>query len=134
MKEEICKYCDKSTCLLSREKCKEKTAEKCKVYKRLKQNKDNPQELYEKEIVICKDCGEVTAIRFVGTFYQTGLPERVIDKQPKIYGKYYNREHMFSAVGFGGTIPYRCTKCGREGLIDEALETYECQFSTKPKD
>ena len=56
------------------------------------------------------------------------MPESLIDKNPELYGKYYNKEHLFNSIGFGGTIPYVCPNCGNIGLINCSLEGYDNAF------
>ena len=57
----------------------------------------------------CVDCGNVGAVKF--------------------YGKYNHRtKEMNHAVGFGGTIPYRCLKCNTVGLERLPMEGYKVKF------
>lgn len=66
---------------------------------------------------VCDKCGHKGAVKFFGDWRDTG------DKDTR----------MNYAVGFGGTIPYRCTNCGNIGMIDsDGLEGYKKAF-TIPK-
>lgn len=125
---ENCKYLEDKKCLLCLEKCKESKYTNCKIYNNVLKEKPSEQIYTIREDVTCKKCGFHFAYRYEGRLFPSGLSSKEIDKCPKIYGKYYNKTHLFSAVGFGGTIPYKCAGCNRIGLINMSLECYEDLF------
>lgn len=82
-----------------------------------------------REDVMCIKCGNKGAIQHFGKWYESGLGERVKDS-PSLKD-YRNKPFMSRAVGFGGTIPYRCLNCGNTGLIDMGgLEGYKLAFKS----
>lgn len=87
--------------------------------------------LYEvKEDVRCLKCGHKGAIQSYGKWYPRGLGDRA-EKLPAPYNKYKDQPKMSQAMGFGGTIPWKCTNCGNTGLIDfGGLEGYDMAFKT----
>ncbi len=88
--------------------------------------------LYEiKKDVKCIECGNTCAIRYYGKYYPVGLKSNA----GQFLEKYKNSPYMSRAVGFGGTIPWECTKCGNKGLIDiGGLECYKKAFESIKKD
>lgn len=124
----MCKYLDKSICCLTLKKCQEKEKDNCPL-KQYVNNDKKGEDIYNiRQDITCKNCGKKLAYQYKGKLYQYGLPKDIIDRCPKIYGKYYNKTYLSSAVGFGGTIPYTCCGCGKEGLIGISMETYENLF------
>lgn len=65
--------------------------------------------------VSCIECGHRGVVQFYGDWKQNN------DKN----------DRMSYAIGFGGTIPYNCTNCGNQGMIDiDGLEGYKKAFTT----
>ncbi len=56
--------------------------------------------------VECVKCGNIGAVQHYGEWYESGL------------GSKRDKPFMDYAMGFGGTIPYRCLNCDNVGLID----------------
>lgn len=86
--------------------------------------------------VRCTACGCKGAVQYAGTYYPHGMKEE-LDKYEKdsvvakAYEKYRNQCYVSPAIGFGGTIPYRCMNCDNTGLIDiHGLEGYKKAFET----
>jgi len=86
------------------------------------------------ENVECVKCNHKGAIQYYGKYYPYGLGDEVDtfgELTKKIMEKYRDNPYMSNAMGFGGTIPYKCTNCGNVGLIDMGgLEEYEMAFRT----
>ena len=82
--------------------------------------------------VYCLQCGHKGAVQFYGNYYPNGLGDKVNELgsiSKPLMEKYRNNPHMSYAMGFGGTIPWRCSNCNNEGLIDSGgLECYEQAF------
>lgn len=103
-------------------------------------NKKTPSiNLYEiKENVRCVKCGSKGAVKYYGSYYPNGLGSRIDEMgetSKQFYEKYRNTPKMSRAVGFGGTIPYKCLNCGNTGLIDiGGLECLEKAFETIKED
>lgn len=130
-----CLYKKDGICCLTLKKCrKEKTINNCKLKDKVKENQPF-KDVYEiAENITCKNCGSNVAYQLVGRLYPNGLPKSIILKHPQIYGKYYNRTYLSPAIGFGGTIPYKCSGCGKEGLIEISLEGYDNLFIKKSEE
>lgn len=130
-----CLYKKNEICCLSLKKCrKEKTIKNCKLKNKVEENKPF-KDVYEiADNIVCKNCGSNIAYQLVGRLYPNGLPKSIILKQPILYGKYYNRTYLSPAIGFGGTIPYKCAGCGKEGLIKTNLEGYDNLFIKKSEE
>jgi hypothetical protein len=78
--------------------------------------------------VICVKCGHRGAVKYYGKWYSSGLG----DVNTKSLEKYRSQPYMSHAVGFSGTIPWQCTNCGNQGLIDfGGLEGYAKAFETR---
>lgn len=85
------------------------------------------------ESVICNKCGHIGAVKAYGVFYPRGVGD--LADNVAIYEKHRNTPYLSHNLGFGGTIPYRCTNCKNCGLIgDIALEGYEPTFSKIEED
>ena len=95
--------------------------------------KNKGYELYEvNNNVICLKCGHAGAVQPFGTWYPNGLGEFESSIPNNPYLKYKDKPFMSHALGFGGTIPWRCTNCGNIGLIDfGGLEGYKQAFKSK---
>ena len=77
--------------------------------------------LYEiEEDIKCLKCGNKGAVRYFGVWYPQGLKENE-------NSNHKDKPLMSHAVGFGGTIPYRCLNCGNIGL-DMNFEGYKRSF------
>lgn len=81
--------------------------------------------------IYCLKCGHKGVVQSYGHWYPQGLgnhPDALSDM-------YKGKPHMSHTIGFGGTIPWECTNCGNEGLIDfGGLEGYEQAFETIKKE
>lgn len=124
-----CIYKKGKTCCLTQLICK--NIENCDVSNSVKTDVPSEAIYGVREDIICKNCGNHKAYQYKGTSYPLGLSKEQILKCKEVYGKYYNKPYFSGAVGFGGTIPYICTKCGKEGLIGDGnigLEGYEMLF------
>lgn len=81
------------------------------------------------EDVICTQCGNKGAIQYFGKWYEQGLGEKARDTIS--LKEFENKPFMSHAVGFGGTVPYKCLNCGNVGLIDiNGLEGYKMAFKS----
>lgn len=85
--------------------------------------------------VVCLECGHRGAIQSYGKLYEDGLGDKVDEFGPmvkQIMEKHRNSMYISHTMGFGGTMPWNCTNCGNEGLIDfGGLEGYKQAFKTK---
>lgn len=95
--------------------------------------------LYElNENVKCVKCDHKGAIQYYGSWYPYGIGNKVDEFKTEFtkshMEKYRDNPRMDYAIGFGGTIPWKCTNCGNVGLIDfGGLEGYEMAFKTIKK-
>jgi DNA-directed RNA polymerase subunit RPC12/RpoP len=81
------------------------------------------------ENVECVKCGSKGAVQHFGNWHEKGLGKDA-KEFPSLKG-YQNKPFMSHAIGFGGTIPYKCLNCGNVGLIDvDGLEGYRLAFKT----
>lgn len=129
----MCIYEEKGRCCLTNQICGY-MEEECPDIGMVQEERPMEEIWHVRKDLICKNCGETTAIQYAGTLYPNGLPKKIILKNKMIYGKYANRCHRFPAVGFGGTIPWECTSCHEKGLIGEGeigLEGYLMLFKEK---
>ncbi|MDD3906504.1 MAG: hypothetical protein PHS46_08310, partial [Candidatus Omnitrophica bacterium] len=105
-----CEAKNRDFCKITNQRCpKRKGNNPCQIVERIKENTDSEPLYKVRKDVTCLQCGHKGAVRYRGGFYRSGLPYDAIAGMPEIYGKYYNRPYMSSAVGFGGTIPWECT-------------------------
>ena len=99
-------------------------------------NKKTPNiKLFEiKENVKCVKCGCKGAVKYYGNYFPNGLGSRVDEYKEtsrQFLEPYRNSPRMSRAVGFGGTVSYKCLNCGNTGLIDiGGLECLEKAFET----
>lgn len=101
----------------------------------MKDKKTPSIKLYEvREDVKCLKCGCKGAVKSYGTYYPIGLGNRIdeLKENTRIFQEpYRNKPKMSKAVGFGGTVPYKCLNCGNTGLIDiGGLELLEKAFES----
>lgn len=81
------------------------------------------------ENVKCLQCDCKGAIQHYGHYYPTGVGE--LADEISVYEDVRNKPYMAPAMGFGGTIPFKCLNCGNLGLIDYGgLEGYRKAFET----
>ncbi|CAK0770893.1 conserved hypothetical protein [Gammaproteobacteria bacterium] len=81
-----------------------------KQTKKIQEDRDKERLYLIREDVKCVKCNSKGAVKFFGTWKR---------KDGKIG----------YAVGFGGTVPYKCLNCGGIGLINcNGLEGYKMQF------
>lgn len=131
-----CEFIDKGNCILTNKTCRktnENSIKNCKYLNRVKEDAPSQNIYNVREDITCIKCGGHTAYQYVGKLYPSGLPKEKILRFPP-YGKYYDKTYLSPAVGFGGTIPYKCGSCGEVGLIDCCLEGYEAIFTAKKED
>lgn len=82
-----------------------------------------------REDAVCLKCGHKGAIQAEFKYYPNGIGARARDTYT--LQEYENKPYFSPLLGFGGTIPHRCTNCGNVGLIDMGgLEGYSQAFTT----
>lgn len=88
------------------------------------------QELYTvRTDVKCVKCGNKGAIQHYGNYFPKGVG--ALADGIKSFEDVRNKPYLSPAMGFGGTIPYRCMNCNSMGLIDfGGLEGYKMAFET----
>ena len=79
--------------------------------------------------VQCLRCGCRGAVQSYGKYYPEGVGE-LADKY-KSFESVKDKPYLSAAMGFGGTIPWRCLNCGNTGLADQSgLEGFKQAFQT----
>lgn len=129
-----CKFIDMDNfrCRLSSRICNKENTDKCKLYQKVYYRDIIEQEVYDvRDDVVCCKCSHKGAIQSIGVWLPNGVSADVVESCSEIYGKNFDKPQMDYEVGFGGTIPWKCTNCGNTGLIDcEGLEGYHMAFKS----